>query len=91
MSITVSLIVPVYNGGKFAAGLCRHFAGLHEAVEGIEFIVVNDGFIDDTSAQFRQRSLPLMPRLSKVYSEILYATADSRRLHRLQATARSAP
>ena len=54
MSITVSLIVPVYNGGKFAAGLCRHFAGLHKAVEGIELIVVNDGSTDDTSAQFRQ-------------------------------------
>lgn len=54
MPINVSLIVPVYNGGNFVAGLCRHFAGLHKAVEGIEFIVVNDGSTDDTSAQFKQ-------------------------------------
>ena len=54
MSITVSLIVPVYNGGKFAAGLCRHFAGLHKAIEGIEFIVVNDGYAQRRSQQGAQ-------------------------------------
>lgn len=54
MPTSVSLIVPVYNGGKFVANLCRHFAGLNRTVEGMEFIVVNDGSTDDTSAQFRR-------------------------------------
>lgn len=47
----LSLIIPVYNGGQFVANLGDNILKLHQAVEGIEFIVVNDGSTDNTSEQ----------------------------------------
>ena len=35
---SLSLIVPIYNGGDFIANLTDHIVRLHQAVAGIEFI-----------------------------------------------------
>ena len=48
---SLSLIVPIYNGGDFIANLTDHIVRLHQAVAGIEFIIVNDGSTDTTSRQ----------------------------------------
>jgi glycosyltransferase involved in cell wall biosynthesis len=48
---SLSLIVPIYNGGDFIDNLTGHIVRLHQAVAGIEFILVNDGSTDTTSRQ----------------------------------------
>lgn len=53
MNPKLSLIVPIYNGGKFIAGLGENFLNIHNALGNVEFIVINDGSRDDTLAQLQ--------------------------------------
>ncbi|RPD87039.1 glycosyltransferase [Neisseria weixii] len=53
MTTKLSLIVPVYNGGKFIAGLGENFLNIHQALGNVEFIVINDGSRDDTLVQLQ--------------------------------------
>lgn len=47
--MNLSFIIPIYNGGKFIENLGRNIKNLYEAIEGVEFVIVNDGSTDDTS------------------------------------------
>ncbi len=46
----LSLIIPIYNGAEFVANLGANILKLHQTVSDIEFIIVNDGSTDQTSA-----------------------------------------
>lgn len=46
----LSLIIPIYNGAEFVANLGANILKLHQTVGDIEFVIVNDGSTDQTSA-----------------------------------------
>ncbi|MCP1660351.1 glycosyltransferase [Neisseria perflava] len=52
--MNLSFIVPIYNGSRFIDGLGQNILDFHQAVEGVEFIFVNDGSTDDSSEKLRQ-------------------------------------
>lgn len=49
--MNLSLIIPVYNGADFVANLGANITRIAQAVEGVEFIVVNDGSTDATASR----------------------------------------
>jgi glycosyltransferase involved in cell wall biosynthesis len=52
MSVTLSIVIPVYNGASFIAETVK--ACLHQTYRDFEVIVVNDGSKDGTEAELAQ-------------------------------------
>jgi len=53
--LTVSIVIPVMNGGRYISQTIKELRTLEAEFEGqIEFIVVNDGSTDDTAFRIKQ-------------------------------------
>ena len=47
----ISVIIPVYNGGKYIDGLFRNLRAQRETAEGFELVFIDDGSTDDSFAR----------------------------------------
>ncbi|OSI35050.1 glycosyltransferase [Neisseria dumasiana] len=52
--MNLSFIIPIYNGGKFIENLGSNIKNIHQAIDDVEFIIVNDGSTDDTSEKLHR-------------------------------------